>query len=93
MESVVMNIGIQPDLFPNTARDPVLGLTARLQKPCRCGSTLATIGAGKGPHAVALYCEQCAVHRGWASHETHRFLTEIIKNFGLPTEPVTIKFG
>jgi hypothetical protein len=75
-------------------RDPVLGLTVKLPTWCRaCGCTLATIGAGKGPYIAALFCSECSTFRGWVSHEAHRFLSEITKNFGPPIEPILIRPG
>ena len=67
------------------------GLLVQTPCACRCGAALAVIGPGKGPHAAALHCEECDVHRGWVSHATHKFLTEIVNQFGRPTEPIVIR--
>ena len=90
-----MNIHQPDSLFPETVpHDPVLGLAVDLPTGCRrCRGFLATIGEGKRPHAAALYCNGCGIFRGWVSRETHRFLTENIKFFGRPTEPVAIRLG
>jgi hypothetical protein len=75
-------------------RDPVLDLTVKLPKPCRaCGWTMATIGKGKGPHIAALFCSDYSIFRGWLSHASHHFLSEIVKNFGPPIEPILIRLG
>jgi hypothetical protein len=87
----------QLDLFRQVAplppHDRSHGLSVQMAMPCRCGATLAVIGPGKAPHAAALHCEGCDVHRGWVSHATHRFLIELINRFGRPVEPVAIRRG
>jgi hypothetical protein len=74
----------QLDLFrqpvvPLPPHDRSHGLLVQTPCACRCGAALAVIGPGKGPHAAALHCEECDVHRGWVSHATHQFLIELIK--------------
>lgn len=71
--------------------DPLHGLSVWLPKPCRCGSELAKIGPGKAMHAASLICCKCQKHRGWIAGVTRKFLTETVKKFGRPTEPITIR--
>ena len=85
----------KPDLFrppvtPLPPRDRTYGLAVRPPQPCRCGCELAVIGKGKGPHIASLLCAECDTHRGWVSHATHKFLTEIVNRFGRPPEPIII---
>src|SRR5262245_22020583 len=35
--------------------------------PCVCGTDVAVIGPGNGPHAHSLRCIHCNRHRGWLS--------------------------
>ena len=82
---------VDPDPLP---ADPLIGLKVRLpHDPCRCGTTAAEIGAGQGPHRASLRCLTCGNHRGWISHATHEFLTEIINKFGCPDTPIVIQRG
>jgi hypothetical protein len=86
----------QLDLFrqpvtPLPPRDRTHGLVVRPPQPCRNGCDLAVFGEGKGPHAASLICAECGAHRGWVSHATHKFLTEIVNRFGRPTEPIVIR--
>lgn len=81
----------QPNLFKETAAsDVLLGLAVQLPDLCHCGSTLAAIEAGVGPHRAGLRCA-CGRHRGWLATEAHKFLTEMVKRFGCPTEPIRIR--
>jgi hypothetical protein len=74
--------------------DPVIGLAVRMpHDPCRCGATAAEIGAGRGAHSPSLRCFACGAHRGWISHATHKFLTEIVDKFGRPETPIVIQRG
>jgi hypothetical protein len=70
--------------------DSLLGLTVQLPDLCRCGSSLASIEAGRGPHHAGLRCA-CGRHRGWVSGASHKFLTEAVKRFGRFTEPIQIR--
>jgi hypothetical protein len=54
---------------------------------------VAEIGPGKGPHLASLSCCACGSHRGWISHATHEFLTEIVNKFGCPDTPIVIQRG
>jgi hypothetical protein len=86
----------EPDLFhqpvvPLPPRDRTHGLLVRTPRPCRrCGAEIAVIGPGKAMHAASLICAECETHRGWLSHESHRFITEIVNESGRPTEPMIV---
>ena len=86
----------EPDLFhqpavPLPPRDCIHGLLVRTPRPCRrCGAELAVIGPGKAMHAAALICAECETHRGWLSHESHRFIAGIVDQFGRPAEPIIL---
>jgi hypothetical protein len=87
----------QLDLFrqvvPLPPHDRSHGLAMQMPSVCQCGTALAVIGPGKGPHAAALHCAECDVHRGWVPHATHRFLIELINRFGQPAEPIVVRQG
>ena len=88
----------QPDLFrqpvePLPPRDRTHGLLVRTPTPCRCGAELGGDRTGEAMHAASLVCAECGTHRGWLSHESHRFLTEIVDKFGRPTEPIVLRRG
>jgi hypothetical protein len=80
------------DLFPETApsADPVMGKAVQTNKGCLCGTSIAVICAGRGPHAAELRCQNCDRHVQWLSHADHqavaRFLDEFGNQFGAPTE-------
>jgi hypothetical protein len=84
-------VSMQLDPFKETAApDALLGLPVQLPDLCRCGSMLATIEVGCGPHRAGLRCA-CGRHRGWVSGVCHKFLTETVKRFGRPTESIRIR--
>jgi hypothetical protein len=87
----------QLDLFrqavPLPLPDRSHGLSVQMPSVCHCDAVLAVIGPGKGPHAAALHCAKCDVHRGWVSHSTHQFLIKLIDKCGRPTEPIVIRRG
>ena len=85
----------QFDLFVTTPeeRGPLFGLAVKLPDTCRCNSDVVRIGAPCGPHLAELRCSHCERHRGWLPREAHKFITEIISNFGRPTEPIAIRRG
>jgi hypothetical protein len=77
---------------PTTPSSSPVGLSVILPKRCAdCGSGAAVVGSSRGPHHASLLCESCRCHRGWLSGETFRFLSDVIDNFGRPTEPVVIR--
>jgi hypothetical protein len=84
--------GQQLDLFEQGSVSPgvLLGLPVRLPDLCHCGSTLAAIESGRGPHIAGLRCA-CGQHRGWLSRASHKFLTETVRRFGRPTQPIRIR--
>ena len=71
--------------------NPLIGLVVDLQQQCKCGAYVVVVGAGKGPHLASLRCEACDEHRGWLSQQTHSFISETIKQFGRPTEPIKVR--
>ena len=86
----------QFDLFrvsPPASTDPLIGVVVELPDACKCGGTVALIGAGSAPHRASLRCASCGVHRGWLARETHDFINEIIRKFGPLTAPITIRRG
>jgi len=84
-------VSAQPHPFRETAAsDLLLGLPVQLPDLCYCGSTLATIEAGVGSHRAGLRCA-CGRHRGWLATAAHKFLTETVRRFGRPTEPIQIR--
>jgi hypothetical protein len=73
--------------------DPILHLAVTLPDPCPCGKHDALICAGAGPHKASLRCQWCNHHRGWLSHTTHTFLTQLVKKFGRPIAPIAVPCG
>jgi hypothetical protein len=80
----------QLDMFGH-APAGIIGLEVRLPHGCQCGHDLLIVGQGKGPHAAALTCSRCSRHCGWMSHESHTFLTETVRLFGRPSDPIEIR--
>ena len=78
---------------PRQPIDLAHGLVVRLPAACRCGSEVATIAAGAGPHAAALRCLRCERHCRWLSHQEHQFIAEIVAKFGRPIAPIAIRRG
>jgi hypothetical protein len=70
---------------------PLAGLTVQMPSACPCGSAVATIEPGRGPHLAGLRCTHCDRHRGWMSRETHRFVTEIAAKFGRPSGRIVVR--
>jgi hypothetical protein len=56
-----------------------------------CGSNIAAIHVGRGPHAAELKCADCSTHRGWLPQEAHAFLIKTAERFGTPTEPIVLR--
>jgi hypothetical protein len=84
---------VLPDLFPDTAPsvDPLAGRAVCITTVCwRCGTNVALICPGYGPHAAELRCRNCDRHRQWLSHQDYRtcgaVLAEITGHFGEPAE-------
>jgi len=67
--------------------------TVRLPGRCRCGAVLATIDVDELSAAAALRCSTCSAPRGWLSHRTLDFITDAIRHFGVPTDPIIIRRG
>lgn len=60
-----------------------------LEKPC-CRN-IATIGAGKGPHAAELRCSVCGNHRGWLPRQALDFIRSLAETFGNSAEPIILR--
>jgi len=81
------------DLFPDTVptADPLIGRAVCTAPVCfSCGTNVALISSGRGPHAAELRCRNCAAHRQWLSHTDYktiaRFFAEFENEFGAPAE-------
>jgi hypothetical protein len=81
------------DLFPDTAppADPLIGRAVCTSTMCfRCGTNVALINPGRGPHVAELQCRNCGAHVQWLSHADYemiaKFFTVIENEFGAPTE-------
>jgi hypothetical protein len=85
-------VSTQLDFFNKTAAPDtsLIGLPVQLPDPCRCGSTMAAIDVGCVAHRAGLRCA-CGRHRGWVSGVSHKFVTETVKRFGRPTQPIQIR--
>jgi hypothetical protein len=83
------------DLFGDEAETqqtgPIVGLVVDLQDACACGTNLAVIGAGSGPHLASLRCQACDHHRGWVSRQSYNFLTKTTEQFGRTDEPIKVR--
>ena len=88
-----MSAPIQLSMFDTvtTPSSSPIGLDVILPRQCHdCGSDTAIIGSSAGPHHARLECRGCGRHRGWLSAGTFRFLSDVIDNFGRPTEPIIV---
>jgi hypothetical protein len=78
-----------PPIVP--AADPLIGQAVRLPNDlCKCGSDIAVIRAGKGPHHARLQCRSCGRFRGWVCKFTADWIASVAAKFGAP-EIITIK--
>jgi hypothetical protein len=69
----------------------LLGLSITLPEQCpACHGHDAVIGASHGPYKISIMCA-CGRHLGWLSVESFNFLTEIVRCFGRPTEPICVR--
>jgi hypothetical protein len=66
-------------------------LAVRLADACQCGSHIAVIGEGKGPHRASFLCGRCDRHRGLMGNEAHAFVASVVRKFGKPTKPIRIQ--
>ena len=83
----------QADLFGNPPphSKALIGVCVTAPVRCpRCHSTAAVIGAGKGPHCAALMCV-CGRHCGWISTASLNFISETVRRFGRPTDPIVMR--
>ena len=72
------------------------GLRVRLERttdqPCAaCGGTTVVIDEGAGSQAASLRCAGCDRHRGGLPQEIVKFLSEVVRLFGIPAEPLLLK--
>ena len=82
------------DLFGHEppADNSPFGLRIEMPTPClNCTRNVATIGPGKKPHRASLRCTACMRFRGWVSIETFNFITDLVRQFGRPTEPIVVR--
>jgi hypothetical protein len=61
------------------------GLTVRLESACKCGAAFAVIDG------ASCRCACCDAYRDVLSHETQKFITEIVRLVGRPTAPILIR--
>jgi len=74
---------------PSTDANPI-GLAITMPEPCpRCDGHDAVIGAGRGPHKASIMCV-CGRHLGWMSVPTVNFIAETVRQFGRPSEPISV---
>jgi hypothetical protein len=62
------------------------------QRPCpECQSIDCLIGSADASHPYGeTICVVCDRHRGQLSKRTHAFISESIRNFGRPSEPIQL---
>src|SRR5262245_44754025 len=84
----------RPFLAFDNASPLLASLRAQLPDSCRhCGSKIATIARGRGPHAAELKRQICDLRRGRLSKSTADALTKVVNLFGAPTAPVILRPG
>jgi hypothetical protein len=69
---------------------PIVGTAITLPDRCRCGGNLAQIDP-RALHQFVLRCRGCSRPRGVLERAAASFITEIIKRFGVPTQPITLR--
>jgi hypothetical protein len=69
----------------------IIGVLVQPDDGCSCGEQVAVVEAPVPPHAGSLVCCSCGKHRGWLPERARDFITETIKQFGRPTEPVAYR--
>jgi hypothetical protein len=82
----------QLDIFdaPPVEEASLAGLAITLPEPCpRCSGHDAVIGTGRGPHKASIMCV-CGRHLGWMSVLTFNFIAETVRQFGRPSEPISV---
>jgi hypothetical protein len=62
-----------PPYCRSTVMTYLIGLLVKLPTACRCGSTIAAVESGRGPHVAGLRCD-CGRHVGWVSRDAYEFL-------------------
>ena len=79
----------EPNTEPSTNSD-LVGLAITLPQPCpRCSGHDAVIGTGRGRHRASIMCV-CGRHLGWMSTVTFNFISETVRRFGRPSEPISV---
>jgi hypothetical protein len=76
---------------PLSSSSPIIGLQVRLQRACRCGSLIATIGSSSGPHEHRVDCQRCGTWCRWLGRAEAAFITEVSAKFGAPTTPIVLR--
>jgi hypothetical protein len=73
-------------------RVSITGVRVELPTTCStCRRSLIAIIDGQNP--ASLRCDKCAAHRGYVPEVSHGFFSEIIRNFGMLTEPAALRLG
>jgi hypothetical protein len=81
-----------PDLFGLVSAPPMrVRLDRSIDRDQPCCDNVATIHAGKPPHAGELRCSACDAHRGWLRQEALNFLKTTAARFGAPSEPLILR--
>ena len=86
----------QFEIFPSST-SMLYGVEVKIEsttaRPCCSRSGIAVLGysAGNGMHAASITCSNCGQHRGWLSKHTAEKIEKIIKQFGVPTEPIILR--
>jgi hypothetical protein len=81
------------DLFGQPVRRlQLVRLDRRTDRAKPCCDNIATIEPRHdGPHAAELRCANCGAHRGWMPHEAMRFVADLSRRFGAPTDPLILR--
>jgi hypothetical protein len=82
----------QLDIFGTAPVDEttLVGLAITLPERCpRCSGHDAVIGTGRGPHKASIMCV-CSRRLGWMSVATFNFIAETVRQFGRPSEPISV---
>jgi hypothetical protein len=71
----------------------LVGLQVQLQRPFQqpCCKGVAIIGSSTRVHAASLRCANCGRHCGWMPGRVITAISEVVKRFGRPTEPINLK--
>jgi hypothetical protein len=86
-----MTAPLKPELFDSHSLAHGLRVQLKTGRRCECGSDMAIVGRGDGPHAAELTCARCRAHRAWLSHETASWISTVTSKFGAPTTPIILR--